>query len=82
MLFFTWLMQLALMTLCVSAFIPFYPEYRCIKEHKCLAPGSKRDVDAGDILETPTLKIKQRVPTVWISFYVRVTAYANLIQLG
>ena len=78
MLVLTWLMQLALMTLYVSAFIPKYPEYRCIKEGKCFGPGSKRDIDGGDV-QTPTLKIKQRVPTVWNSGYVRVITHANLI---
>jgi hypothetical protein len=79
MLFFTWLMQLALIALCVSACYPYYPHYRCIEEHKCSVPRSKRDVDGGDVLETPTLKIKQRVPTVWHIFYVRVITYANLL---
>lgn len=78
MLFFTWLMQLALMTLCVSAFHPLYPKYRCIEERKCSVPWSKRDV-GDDVLENPTLKIKQRVPTVWHIFYVREITYANLI---
>ena len=78
MLFLKWLLQLAVMTLCVSAFFPAYPKYKCIKDGKCIDTGSKRDVDERDIQETPTLKIKQRVPTVWGAVCVRVVASANL----
>ncbi len=68
MLLFTSLVQLALMTLCVSAFYPYIPPYKCIEDGGCVDAGSKRDVEdvkvRGEVLEISTLKIKQRLPRV------------------
>ena len=68
MLFLTWLLQLALMGLYVSAFHPFFPKYRCIEEGKCPATVSERDANGkgigGAAQEFPAFKIKQRMPTV------------------
>jgi hypothetical protein len=56
------------MILGVSAFFPLYPEYKCIEDGKCLAHVSKRDTDIeetlNEVVEMPTLKIKQRLPIV------------------
>lgn len=68
MLVLAWLLQVALMALCVSAFHPYYPVYKCIEDGKCSANGTKRDIESREIeadrSDIPSLKIRQRIPQV------------------
>jgi hypothetical protein len=81
MLLITWLVQLALLTLSVSAFYPWIPCYR--EDGVCPDPSSKRDVEdvevRHEVLEMPTLKIKRKLPMVWEVVYTYGTKFADVV---
>lgn len=46
-----------------TAFFPWFPKYRCVEEHTCVAERTVEDSGLGSAIEA-TLKLVQRIPKV------------------